>query len=93
MFTKHVIREVANEGSLKWLIPIGMEVEASLTRKRLQDAISSDPDASVAETFPAPNAWIPGTTFRLIYRRRYEHASQRTLFKIFFLSFVVAIHS
>ncbi len=60
LFTKHVIRDVANEGGLKLLIPIGMEVEASLTRSRLEDAISTEPKASVADTFPAPNAWIPG---------------------------------
>lgn len=60
LFTKHVIRDIANEGGLKLLIPIGMEVEASLTRGRLEDAISTAPEAYVAETFPAPNAWIPG---------------------------------
>jgi hypothetical protein len=113
-FTKHLIREVANEGHLKvrlchtclaslfvafiWicsisfhlspsfhsspivafccfpfdchvdslsvveklLIPIGMEVEAALTRERMEDAVRGESMASVSETFPAPNAWIPG---------------------------------
>lgn len=61
LFTKHLIRDVAKEGSLKALVPIGMEVEAALTRERMEDAISSkDSKARVVETFPAPNAWIPG---------------------------------
>ena len=60
LFTKHVIREVAEEGNLKLLIPIGMEVEAALTRERMEDAISGKSEARVTDTFPAPNAWIPG---------------------------------
>ncbi len=44
----------------KLLIPIGMEVEAALTRERMEDALSTGSTASVSETFPAPNAWIPG---------------------------------
>ena len=62
LFTKHIVREVADEGHLKYLIPIGMEVEAAVTRKRLEDAIrsSNSEEAQVSDTFPAPNAWIPG---------------------------------
>lgn len=60
LFTKHVVREVADEGHLKLLIPIGMEVEAAVTRERMEDAIRGKSNARVAETFPAPNAWIPG---------------------------------
>ena len=62
LFTKHVVREVADEGFLKYLVPIGMEVEAAVTRRRMEDAIKSQKseEAQVADTFPAPNAWIPG---------------------------------
>lgn len=60
LFTKHVIREVAEEGNLKLLIPIGMEVEAALTQERMEDAIRGRSKARVTDTFPAPNAWIPG---------------------------------
>ncbi|KAL7543162.1 hypothetical protein ACHAXR_012463, partial [Thalassiosira sp. AJA248-18] len=61
LFTKHLIRDVAEEGNLKLLIPIGMEVEAALTRERMEDAISSGTsEARLSDTFPAPNAWIPG---------------------------------
>lgn len=61
LFTKHLIREVANEGNLKLLIPIGMEVETALTRRRMEDAIQGNSKgARVSEPFPAPNAWIPG---------------------------------
>jgi hypothetical protein len=44
----------------KLLIPIGMEVEAALTRERMEDAIRGKSTALVSDTFPAPNAWIPG---------------------------------
>ena len=59
-FTKHLIRDVAEEGNLKLLVPIGMEVEAALTRDRMEDAIRGKSKAKVSDTFPAPNAWIPG---------------------------------
>ena len=67
MYTKHLIREVAEEGGLRLLVPIGMEVEAILTRKRLEEAMTPVENRSkygklpkLSETFPAPNAWIPG---------------------------------
>mmetsp|Transcript_26188 Transcript_26188/g.56211 ORF Transcript_26188/g.56211 Transcript_26188/m.56211 type:complete len:1361 (-) Transcript_26188:477-4559(-) len=60
LFTKHLIKDVAEEGNLKLLIPIGMEVEAALTRARMEDAIKGKSKARVTDTFPAPNAWIPG---------------------------------
>ena len=44
----------------KLLIPIGMEVEAALTRERMEDAVKGKSTALVSDTFPAPNAWIPG---------------------------------
>ena len=63
LFTKHIIKEVADEGHLKLLIPIGMEVESALTRKRMEDVVvggTRSTTAVVSDTFPAPNAWIPG---------------------------------
>ena len=60
LYTKHLVRQVATEGHLKLLIPIGMEVESAITRQRLNDAISPCEGAKVIDTFPAPNAWIPG---------------------------------
>jgi hypothetical protein len=60
LYTKHLIRQVANEGHLKLLIPIGMEVELAITRRRMDEAISICEGAEVASTFPAPNAWITG---------------------------------
>ena len=66
MFTKHVVRAAAEEGNLRLLVPIGKEVEASLTRKRLEEAIIpaiNNPRGytpRVCDSFPAPNAWIPG---------------------------------
>lgn len=44
----------------KLLVPIGMEVEAALTRERIEDAVGGKSTALVSDTFPAPNAWIPG---------------------------------
>lgn len=63
LFTKHLIKEVADEGHLQLLIPIGMEVESAITRKRMEDVVvggTRSPTAVVSDTFPAPNAWIPG---------------------------------
>jgi len=39
-----------------------MEVEAALTRERMEDAIGGgrSTEARVTDIFPAPNAWIPG---------------------------------
>jgi len=72
IYTKHLVREAANDGCLKLVIPIGKEVEAALTRERIQEALI--PGATVSagsksetkscarllDAFPAPNAWIPG---------------------------------
>jgi len=55
LFTKHLVRHVADEGNLKLLIPIGMEVEAALTRNRLEEAVKGKSQARVTDTFPAPN--------------------------------------
>lgn len=55
LFTKHLVRHVADEGNLKLLIPIGMEVEAALTRDRLEEAVKGKSQVRVTDTFPAPN--------------------------------------
>jgi hypothetical protein len=65
LYTKHLIRQVAREGTLKLLIPIGMEVELAITRRRMEQAVSICAGTEVADTFPAPNAWIPGECFGL----------------------------
>ena len=58
LYTKHLIRQVAKEGHLKLLVPIGVEVELAITRERMNNAILCG--AEVSDTWPAPNAWIPG---------------------------------
>jgi hypothetical protein len=42
-------------GNLKVLIPIGMEVQNYLTRKRLEETL--DGKAELADAIPAPNSW------------------------------------
>ena len=66
LFTKHLIRDVAKDGHLKLLVPIGKEVVNALSRERIEDAVRVDSGSkvSVAETLPAPNAWIPGGYLR-----------------------------
>ena len=56
----HLIRQVAKEGHLKLLIPIGVEVELAVTRQRMDEAISVCEGAAVTDVFPSPNSWIPG---------------------------------
>ena len=51
LFTKHVIRDLVQEGHLKLLIPIGMEVEAALTRERIEATVQQS-EARVSECFP-----------------------------------------
>eukprot|EP00804_Cyclotella_cryptica_P026769 CCRYP_007964-RA/>CCRYP_007964-RA protein AED:0.04 eAED:0.04 QI:694/1/1/1/0.6/0.66/6/882/813 len=57
LFTKHLIREIAEQGNLQLVIPIGREVEQTITRKRLVDAVriaeSTKPHARVLDAFPA----------------------------------------
>ncbi len=63
-YTKHVVREAANEGYLKLVVPIGMEVGKTIGKTRFMDAIEMKDDDDVkitlAPPFPAPNAFIPG---------------------------------
>lgn len=60
LYTKHLIRQVAKEGHLKLLVPIGMEVELAITRRRMIEAVSVCEGTEVSDIMPAPNAWIPG---------------------------------
>ena len=59
-FTKHIVHQVATEGNLKLLIPLGYEMCDAITMKRFEEAIVGSPNDSVAESFPAPNAWVQG---------------------------------
>jgi len=64
LFTKHVIRDAAEEGALKVLVLIGKELENILSMERLTEAVTpttsaagpSLPDCKI-EPIPAPNAW------------------------------------
>ena len=56
----HVPIQVATEGNLKLLIPLGYEMCDVITMKRFEEAIVGSPNASVAESFPASNAWVQG---------------------------------
>ena len=57
---KHLIRQVAVEGHLKVLVPIGCEVADAITNARLVDTIGICENAIVSETMPAPNAFVKG---------------------------------
>ena len=60
LFMKHLIRQVAVEGHLKVLVPIGCEVADAITNARLVDTIGICENAIVSETMPAPNAFVKG---------------------------------
>ncbi len=58
---KNLVRKAANEGELELLIPIGKDVEASLGKDRLLDAVAvKGKNVKVIDSFPAPNARING---------------------------------
>ena len=58
---KHLVREVALEGGLRLLVPIGKELTTILSCKRMEEAVTvaGAPPCAI-EGVPAPNAWIPG---------------------------------
>lgn len=59
LFTKHLIREIAEEGHLQLVIPIGRDVEKAITRDRLEKAVSvpgKKNNARVVDAFPAVSA-------------------------------------
>ena len=60
LFMKHLIRQVAVEGHLKVLVPIGCEVADAITNARLVGTIGICENAIVSETMPAPNASVEG---------------------------------
>ena len=61
MFVKNLVREAAGEGSLKMIVPLGADVVNGLTRGRIEEVIgTTSSTCTVTETFPAPNAKIPG---------------------------------
>ena len=57
---KHLIRQVAVEGHLKVLVPIGCEVADAITNDRLVNTIGICKSAIVSETMPAPNVFVKG---------------------------------
>ena len=57
---KHLIRQVAVEGHLKVLVPIGCELADVITNARLVDTIGICDNAIMSETMPAPNAFVKG---------------------------------
>lgn len=55
------LQQIAEEGNLQLIIPIGREVEQIITHKRLVDAVripgSTKPHARVLDAFPAVSTW------------------------------------
>mmetsp|Transcript_18528 Transcript_18528/g.44571 ORF Transcript_18528/g.44571 Transcript_18528/m.44571 type:complete len:250 (+) Transcript_18528:1-750(+) len=61
LYTKHVVREAAEDGNLKALIPIGKEVAKAVTLSRMRETVNIGKKSVVVERVPpAPNAWIEG---------------------------------
>jgi len=61
LYSKHLLREVAEEGALRLLVPIGKELSTMLSRERVEEAVTvAGAPACAIESIPAPNAWIPG---------------------------------
>jgi len=57
LYMKHVIRQVADEGALECLVPLGKEVWNAVGVDRFRAAAGA---ARVADPLPAPNAWLQG---------------------------------
>eukprot|EP00553_Chaetoceros_curvisetus_P011294 CAMPEP_0204637518 /NCGR_PEP_ID=MMETSP0717-20131115/36834_1 /ASSEMBLY_ACC=CAM_ASM_000666 /TAXON_ID=230516 /ORGANISM="Chaetoceros curvisetus" /LENGTH=445 /DNA_ID=CAMNT_0051656963 /DNA_START=57 /DNA_END=1394 /DNA_ORIENTATION=+ len=60
LYTKHIVRQAANEGHLQMLIPVGNQVNEFVTRVRMEEAVTSTDGvhkAVVSDPTPAPNAW------------------------------------
>jgi hypothetical protein len=56
LFTKHLVREIAHEGHLQLVIPIGRDVEKAITKEKLEDAVrvpGVKDHARVVNAFPA----------------------------------------
>jgi hypothetical protein len=78
LFTKHLIREIAHEGHLQLVIPIGRDVEKAITKEKLEDAVrvpGMKDHARVVNAFPAvsassldiTNVWLYRLLFLFIY--------------------------
>jgi len=77
LFTKHIIREAAEEGGLNLLVLIGKELENILSMERITDAVSlrgtttgssaagSSAHCCKIESIPAPNAWSKFSFFNI----------------------------
>jgi len=66
LYSKHLLREVAEEGALRLLVPIGKELSTMLSRERVEEAVTvAGAPACAIESIPAPNAWIPGSVLLL----------------------------
>lgn len=57
LYSKHLVHAAADQGHLRAVVPIGMEVFKAIGRRRIEQAA---PGAIVVDPIPAPNAWIPG---------------------------------
>lgn len=61
LFTKHLIREIAEEGHLELVIPIGRDVERAITRQKLEEAVcvpGIQNHARVVNAFPAVSVTV-----------------------------------
>ena len=71
LYVKHMVREAAVEGHLRFIMPIGKSVGAALSESRLKDVISVDGCRAIVEINPpAPNAMVT-----LGYNRYYHRIS------------------
>ena len=71
LYVKHMVREAAVEGHLRFIMPIGKSVGAALSEGRLKDVISINGCRAIVEINPpAPNAMVT-----LGYNRYYHRIS------------------
>ena len=71
LYVKHMVRTSALEGHLRFIMPIGKSVGASLSRSRLEDVIACENCTAVIEINPpAPNAMV-----KIGYDRYYHRIS------------------
>ena len=71
LFTKHLIRDIAMEGNLKCIMPIGKAVGRAINDDRLRDVLSvAGCEGVVEQNPPTPNAWVEGKGgYRKILKR------------------------
>ena len=69
LYVKHMVRESAEDGHLRFIMPIGKSVGAALSEKRLKDVIAVNNCSAIVEINPpAPNAQINGGYDRYYHR-------------------------